>query len=283
MGREPSVVSETTTRRFAPNRVMSDNSVGVGQTPTRHGSNCSACHLSVDGGEHVLGHVARATESLVTDALVVPLRMIVGYELGNRASKMSLPQQDHALEALLLDRPNESLGVRVAVGCAERRPNDSHTLAFKEFPHATAPLPIAIADQYASVRQDAINRIRHDRAWLEQRRLHPVRGGAHHVHPPRRQLEDKQRVVRHQSARGPDFRRAWRAMRAIENLQSSAHMLSRALRDDPSASNRYDRSLLLDLRPFQACEPAAAGANGTGTRARSVSHFCSGPLNLEFN
>jgi len=43
---------------------------------------------------------------LVTDAVMIPLGM-VSNELGNRASKMSLPQRNHAREALLLDRPNE--------------------------------------------------------------------------------------------------------------------------------------------------------------------------------
>jgi len=93
---------------------------------------------------------------LVTNALMIPLCMVVGDELRNRASKMSFPEHDHALEALFLDRPNESLRVRVAVRCTERRPNDSHTFVFNEFQYATAPLAIAIADQYASLYQDAI-------------------------------------------------------------------------------------------------------------------------------
>jgi hypothetical protein len=97
---------------------------------------------------------------LVTDALTIPLAMVVGHEPSDHATKMLLPEQDHALEALLLDRPNESLRVSVAVGCTERCPNESHSLVFKEFQYATAPLPIAIADQYASVCQDAINRFR---------------------------------------------------------------------------------------------------------------------------
>ena len=33
---------------------------------------------------------------------------VVGHELGNCVSKMSLPEQDDALESLLLDRPHES-------------------------------------------------------------------------------------------------------------------------------------------------------------------------------
>ena len=64
---------------------------------------------------------------LVTDALMIPLSMVVGDELGNRASKMSLPQRNYARKALLLDRPNEPLRVGVAVGCSERRLNDPNS------------------------------------------------------------------------------------------------------------------------------------------------------------
>jgi len=39
-------------------------------------------------------------------------------------TKMSLPQRDHTIKALLLDRASESLSVRIAVRCPERRPND---------------------------------------------------------------------------------------------------------------------------------------------------------------
>jgi hypothetical protein len=39
---------------------------------------------------------------LVADALMIPLGFVMGNELGNRASKMSLTQRNHAREALLL-------------------------------------------------------------------------------------------------------------------------------------------------------------------------------------
>ena len=70
----------------------------------------------------------------------------------------------------------------------------------------TAPLPIAIADQYASVRQDAINRIRQVAHGLSDEGFIRVRG-AGHMDAPRRQLENEQGVLRHRSARGPDLRR----------------------------------------------------------------------------
>jgi hypothetical protein len=65
-----------------------------------------------------IGSLERLNQ-LVTDTLMVPLRMVVSDEFGTRPSKMSL----------LLDRPNESLGVRVAVGYTKRCLNDSHIRA----------------------------------------------------------------------------------------------------------------------------------------------------------
>ena len=96
----------------------------------------------------------------VADALMVPLTVVVRHEICNRATKMALPQQDHALEALLLDRPHESFRVRVAVRCPQRRLNDSHALLLEERQHGTTPLSIAIADQHATVSQDPVHRIR---------------------------------------------------------------------------------------------------------------------------
>jgi hypothetical protein len=87
---------------------MSDNSVVVfGRLRgtvviVQHATNpLTAANTSL-----AIGSLERLNQ-LVTDALVVPLSMVVGYELGNRASKMSLPEEDHTLEALLLDGPNE--------------------------------------------------------------------------------------------------------------------------------------------------------------------------------
>jgi hypothetical protein len=68
---------------------------------------------------------------------------------------------------------------------------------FKEFQYATAPLPVAIADQHTSLWQDAINRIRQVAHGLNDEGFIWVRGGAGHMNPPRLQLEHKQGVVGH--------------------------------------------------------------------------------------
>ena len=70
-----------------------------------------------------------------------------------------------------------------------------------------APLAIAIADQYAPLCQDAINRIRQVAHGLNDEGFIWVRSGSGHMNAPRRQLENEQRVVRDQSASGPDLGR----------------------------------------------------------------------------
>lgn len=75
---------------------------------------------------------------LVPDALMVTLDVVVRHELGYRATKMPLPQQDHAIEALLFDRPHEPLRIRVAVRSSERRANDPDARLFEEFQYVIA-------------------------------------------------------------------------------------------------------------------------------------------------
>jgi hypothetical protein len=71
----------------------------------------------------------------VADALMVPLAMVVGHEVGNGAPKMALTERDHAIEALLLDRSHEALRVGVTVWRAKRRLHDPHSFPLEELPH----------------------------------------------------------------------------------------------------------------------------------------------------
>jgi hypothetical protein len=95
---------------------------------------------------------------LVTNTLMVPLTRVVGHELGNRAPKMGLPQ-NHVLQTLFLDRPDEPLCVGIAVGCPERRPNDPDSLVFEKRQHRMIPLSVAIANQHGPICQDAVDGI----------------------------------------------------------------------------------------------------------------------------
>jgi hypothetical protein len=49
--------------------------------------------LTTPNASLAFGSLERLNQ-LVTDALMIPLRIVVGDKLGNRASKMSLPEQN---------------------------------------------------------------------------------------------------------------------------------------------------------------------------------------------
>jgi hypothetical protein len=57
--------------------------------------------MGVDVRPHRLLDSHKWLNQLGADALMVSLAMVVGHELGYGATKMPLPQQDHAIEALL--------------------------------------------------------------------------------------------------------------------------------------------------------------------------------------
>ena len=68
-------------------------------------------------GTRGIGTPQRLNE-LVAKALVVPLGVVVRHELRDRAPKVTLPEQNHAIQALLFDRADEPL--RVGVGVSRR-------------------------------------------------------------------------------------------------------------------------------------------------------------------
>ena len=64
---------------------------------------------------------------LVHKTLVIPFAMIVRGELLQCGAQVPFAERNDAIEAFFLDRPDESLCVRIAVWRARRRPHDVHT------------------------------------------------------------------------------------------------------------------------------------------------------------
>jgi hypothetical protein len=54
-------------------------------------------------------------DQLVAKTLVVSFAVIMQNELVNRFAQRPLPEEDHALQAGLLDAADESLGVRIQI------------------------------------------------------------------------------------------------------------------------------------------------------------------------
>jgi hypothetical protein len=136
---------------------------------------------------------------------VIPLAMVVMDEFPEGSSRVALAEGHHPIEALVLDGPHEPLGVRVRIGRLKRRLHDEHPgvaqscrtsrLHFRSRSQISTRWPLKKPSVAVSVRltcrmnrpSDAVLTRESGRAVMRSR--------------------SRTRVVRHQSASRPDFRR----------------------------------------------------------------------------
>ena len=98
---------------------------------------------------HAAGRVGhgRPRDQPVVESLVIPFKMIVLDKLRDRASEVPLPQRNHSIETLFLDRTHESFGVRIRVRGARWCQDHADPGVAKPLSHGAAPFPVPIADQ----------------------------------------------------------------------------------------------------------------------------------------
>ena len=108
-------------------------------------------------------------QELVVESLVVSLAMVVFYVLVDETTQMPLAERDHACETLLVDRPDEPLGIGVEIGTLRRQPNRLNTGALQDLAKDPRIEGIAVVNQMARPAQTAIDRVGHMAGLL----LHP--------------------------------------------------------------------------------------------------------------
>ena len=101
----------------------------------------------------------------ILKSLVIPLAMVVIDECLDGLSKVALAERHHSIEALVLDRPYEPLGVRVRIRRLKRRMHDVHPRIAQQPSHIPAPFPITIPDHHAMVAQQAVGPVRLRPTW----------------------------------------------------------------------------------------------------------------------
>ena len=79
-----------------------------------------------DGARSGFGANGRLDQPII-EPLMIPFPMIVSGVLASGLSKRSLAEEDHSIKTLILDRPDESFGVRVQVGRTRRQAHDFET------------------------------------------------------------------------------------------------------------------------------------------------------------
>lgn len=71
---------------------------------------------------------------------------------------MLLAQGHYPIQALVLDRPHEPLGIRVRIGRPERGPHNMHAGIVQQLSHVLAPLGVTITNQDAMGAQHTVRR-----------------------------------------------------------------------------------------------------------------------------
>ena len=70
-------------------------------------------------------------DDLVVEALMVALQMVMCDVVSNNGAKMVLSQQNHLIEALILDRTNKAFRVRIQIGTLGRQLYGLHSTCSK--------------------------------------------------------------------------------------------------------------------------------------------------------
>ena len=98
-------------------------------------------------------------QELVIESLVVSLAMVVFSVLVDETTQMPLAERDHACETLLVDRPDEPLGIGVEIGTLRRQPHRLNTGALQDLAKDPRIEGIAVVNQRARPAQTAIDRV----------------------------------------------------------------------------------------------------------------------------
>src|SRR5262249_3108130 len=98
---------------------------------------------------HPSRHVdrGRTRDQTIIETLMIPFAMIVFHKFGDGASEVTLPDRNHPVETLRLDRAHEAFRIGIRVRRSFRNQHDADSRIHQPTPHVAAPLPIPIANR----------------------------------------------------------------------------------------------------------------------------------------
>jgi hypothetical protein len=118
----------------------------------------------------------------IVKALVISFPVVVRDERGERSAQVGFPKDDDPIQALFLDRPDESLRVRIAVGRLERRLHDANADVGQNLEERRAPLGVPVADQDPVATEHAVIRAGQHTRDLAHEGVIRMRGRPHEMH-----------------------------------------------------------------------------------------------------
>jgi hypothetical protein len=141
------------------------------------------------------GRIAGGERDDVAQALMVALRVVVLHELAHDGAQVTFAERNDVPEALVLDRPNEPLGVGVQVRAPRRQAQQSYARDLEKAPEVRRIEGIAIDDEVPEARQ----RTRRGVSEVAGDLRHPgpvgLRGDASDVNASGLEVDDEQHEV----------------------------------------------------------------------------------------
>ena len=144
-------------------------------------------------------------DQLVPEPLMVPLSVIMSKVLGTGSSERSFAEKDELVQALALDRENESLRKCVQVGAAAGKFHVGDAGVLKDPEELISELIVSIVDQQPLVAEKAINAIHKVPSDLSHECHRRVGGDAGDLHTTRGEFPDEEHIVGEESLHGPDL------------------------------------------------------------------------------
>jgi len=141
----------------------------------------------------------------VAQSLVGPFEVIVLDELANRPVERSLTEQDHAVQALLLDRAYESFGEGVAVRSSVGREHGDNPAVLQCPTELLSELAVAVADQQPVGEEESVHSVGQVSGDLRHERFAGSGGGASDVNSSTLEVDQEQGVVGNEALWGPHF------------------------------------------------------------------------------
>jgi len=137
--------------------------------------------------------------------LVIPLPVIVSDVLSSGFSKRPFAEEDHSIETVILDRPDESFGVGIQVGRTVGQADDFDAGILQESPEGLKELGIAVEDEEPFVGERSVDRIGEVPTDLHHPRFGGTWRDSSDLDTTCRKLDHEEHVERHETTRSPDL------------------------------------------------------------------------------
>ena len=100
---------------------------------------------------------ATLLDQSIVEPLMISLRVVMSRELASSLPKRSFSEEDHSVEALFLDRSDESLGVGVQIRRSMRQADHLNTGVLQQVPERQSELGISIENQVLLPGQESVD------------------------------------------------------------------------------------------------------------------------------